>query len=237
MDSTLSNTDCRKDDFMKNRKPAIALILLIDVLVIIGLMALGLIIGFKWIDKKLEEEIRNEVVSYKFEAESETATDEVIEEEKEPEIKINEVWVVNDTGFEPVDKPMEVEYQGFLYLMAKKYDLDFYLLVALIETESDFQADLISETNDYGLMQINKMNHEWLSKELDITDFLDPYQNMKAGCYVLSKLMDSCDGNVTKALMSYNMGYEEADTLWKNGIYSTKYSDKVENRWIVLKGE
>ena len=222
---------------MKNRKPAIALILLIDVLVIIGLIALGLIIGFKRIDKKLQEEIRNEVVSYKFESESESATDEVIEEEKEPEIKINEVWVVNDSGFEPVDKPMEVEYQGFLYWMAEKYDLDFYLLVALIETESDFRADLISETNDYGLMQINKMNHEWLSKELDITDFLDPYQNMKAGCYVLSKLMDSCDGNVTKALMSYNMGYEEADTLWKNGIYSTKYSDKVENRWIVLKGE
>ena len=222
---------------MKNRKPAIALIILIDVLVIIGLIALGLIIGFKRIDKKLQEEIRNEVVSYKFESESESATYEVIEEEKEPEIKINEVWVVNDTGFEPVDKPMEVEYQGFLYWMAEKYDLDFYLLVALIETESDFQADLISETNDYGLMQINKMNHEWLSKELDITDFLDPYQNMKAGCYVLSKLMDSCDGNVTKALMSYNMGYEEADTLWKNGIYSTKYSDKVENRWIVLKGE
>lgn len=237
MDSTLSNTDCRKDDFMKNRKPDIALILLIDVLVIIGLIALGLIIGFKWIDKKLQNEIRNEVVSYKFESESESATDEVIEEEKEPDIKINEVWVVNDTGFEPVDKPMEVEYQRFLYCMAEKYDLDFYLLVALIETESDFRADLISETNDYGLMQINKMNHEWLSKELDITDFLDPYQNMKAGCYVLSKLMDSCDGNVTKALMSYNMGYEEADTLWKNGIYSTKYSDKVENRWIVLKGE
>lgn len=83
MDSTLSNTDCRKDDFMKNRKPAIALILLIDVLVIIGLMVLGLIIGFKWIDKKLEEEIRNEVVSYKFEAESKTETGEVIEEEKE----------------------------------------------------------------------------------------------------------------------------------------------------------
>ena len=222
---------------MKNRKPAIALILLIDVLVIIGLIALGLIIGFKWIDKKLQEEIRNEVVSYKFEAESETATDEVIEEEKEPEIKINEVWVVNDTGFEPVDKPMEVEYQGFLYWMSEKYDLDFYLLVALIETESDFKADLISETNDYGLMQINEMNHEWLSQELGITDFLDPYQNMKAGCYVLSKLMDSCDGNVTKALMSYNMGYEEADKLWKNGIYSTKYSDKVETRWMKLKGE
>lgn len=222
---------------MKNRKPAIALILLIDVLVIIGLIALGLIIGFKWIDKKLQEEIRNEVVSYKFESESESATDEVIEEEKEPEIKINEVWVVRDSGFEPVDKPMEVEYQEFLYLMAEKYDLDFYLLVSLIETESDFRADLISETNDYGLMQINKMNHEWLSNKLGITDFLDPYQNMKAGCYVLSKLMDSCDGNVTKALMSYNMGYEEADTLWKNGIYSTKYSDKVETRWMKLRGK
>lgn len=222
---------------MKNRKPAIALIILIDVLVIIGLIALGLIIGFKRIDKKLQEEIRNEVVSYKFESESESATDEVIEEEKEPEIKINEVWVVNDSGFEPVDKPMEVEYQGFLYLMAEKYDLDFYLLVALIETESDFRADLISETNDYGLMQINEMNHEWLSEELGITDFIDPYQNMKAGCYVLSKLMDSCDGNVTKALMSYNMGYEEADTLWKNGIYSTKYSDKVETRWMKLRGK
>ena len=107
-----------------------------------------------------------------------------------------------------------------------KYNVPFTLVMALIETESNFQPNLISRTNDYGLMQINKCNHKRLSAELGITDFLNPSQNVEAGCYMLSELLYKYkDLNVV--LMAYNMGEGNAKKLWKQGVWSSKYSNKI----------
>ena len=107
-----------------------------------------------------------------------------------------------------------------------KYNVPFTLVMALIETESNFQPNLISRTNDYGLMQINKCNHKRLSAELGITDFLNPSQNVEAGCYMLSELLYKYkDLNVV--LMAYNMGEGNAKKLWKQGVWSSKYSQKI----------
>ena len=106
---------------------------------------------------------------------------------------------MQSSDFVPLECALSDDLQEYTYYMCQAYYIDFDFVMALMFTESSFRTDVVSKTNDYGLMQINKMNHEWLSKKLGITDFLDPYQNMKAGCYVLSKLIDSCDGNITKA--------------------------------------
>ena len=107
-----------------------------------------------------------------------------------------------------------------------KYNVPFTLVMALIETESNFQPNLISRTNDYGLMQINICNHKRLSAGLGITDFLNPSQNVEAGCYMLSELLYKYkDLNVV--LMAYNMGEGNAKKLWKQGVWSSKYSQKI----------
>lgn len=118
--------------------------------------------------------------------------------------------------------------------MCQAYEIDFYLIMAQMEIESDYQPELISSTNDYGLMQINVCNHEWLSEVLGITDFLDPYQSIKAGIYVMSNHLDKYK-NVSKALMAYNMGSSRAESLWSKGIYDTKYSTKIINRMKELR--
>ena len=110
--------------------------------------------------------------------------------------------------------------------ICKRYNVPFTLVMALIETESNFQPNLISRTNDWGLMQINKCNHKRLSAELGITDFLNPSQNVEAGCYMLSELLYKYkDLNVV--LMAYNMGEGNAKKLWKQGVWSSKYSQKI----------
>jgi soluble lytic murein transglycosylase-like protein len=100
--------------------------------------------------------------------------------------------------------------------------------MGLIKTESEFNPNVISETNDYGLMQINKINHKWLSEELGITDFLDPYQNVRAGIYILKDLFDEYE-DTSKVLMAYNMGETGAKRLWVRGIYESKYSKEIIN--------
>ena len=88
--------------------------------------------------------------------------------------------------------------------------------------ESGFQTDIVSGTNDYGLMQINKCNHDWLSKKLGKSNFLDPYTSIEAGVYILSDYLKKYD-DVQTALVCYNMG----ESAIQKGIYSTKYSRGV----------
>lgn len=132
--------------------------------------------------------------------------------------------------FIPLDVPVDKDLQEYIYYLSYSYNIDFSLVMALIETESNFTSNIISKTNDYGLMQINKVNHKWLSDNLGITDFLDSKQNVKAGIYVLRRLFDVNGNNTPKVLMAYNMGQNGANTSWNKGIHSTRYTNKIIKR-------
>lgn len=109
------------------------------------------------------------------------------------------------------------------------YNVPFNLFMGLMEQESNFNPNEVSSTNDYGICQINKVNHSWLRKELGITDFMDPVQNMKAGAFILSyyKKIYCQDEPDNVLLMTYNMGPNGAKKCFKKGIYSTDYSRSV----------
>lgn len=144
-------------------------------------------------------------------------------------------WIVGDIDFTPVDCSLDVELQEFIYYLSYGYNINFYFIMAVIEHESNYQADVISKTNDYGLMQINICNHEWMSKALGITDFLDPYQNVMAGTYKLYTLFEKYEDS-SLVLMAYNMGEAGARRLWNKGIYETKYSRAILQKVEELEG-
>lgn len=121
------------------------------------------------------------------------------------------------------------DLQEFTYYLSAAYDIDYTLVLAIISKESAFMPDGISSTNDYGLMQINACNHEWLTEELGITDFIDPYENIKAGLFILRGLFEKYD-STSKVLMTYNMGENGASKLWEQGIFESNYSKDVLQR-------
>lgn len=131
-----------------------------------------------------------------------------------------------ELGFVPLDCEMDEDLQEFIYCLSYGYGVDYTLVMGLIEQESSFNPNVISSTNDYGLMQINTVNHEWLQEKLGITDFLDPYQNTRSGIYILRTLFEKYQ-DTAKVLMAYNMGEDGAKKLWDKGIYDTTYTQKV----------
>ena len=133
-------------------------------------------------------------------------------------------WKNDD--FKALDIPLDEDLQCFTYELCNAYDIDYIFILAVMETESNYQPDLISAADDYGLMQINRINHKQLQEKLGITDFLDPYQNIRAGCYTMRKLFEKYQ-KPELVLMAYNMGEGGAKKLWKNGVYSSNYSEKV----------
>lgn len=135
-------------------------------------------------------------------------------------------WGVGDLDFKPLDCKMPEEQQEFVYYLCSGYNLDFTLVMALIQHESSFDPNVISNTNDYGYMQINAINHDWLTETIGVTDYTDPYQNIRAGVFVLRKLFERYQ-DTDMVLMAYNMGENGASRLWEKGIFETDYTQSI----------
>ena len=169
----------------------------------------------------------------------ETTTAPIVTTEA-PEV---EVTTEATTEAEPVpevvyyDVPLDHDLQDFIRARCGEYGVEMELILAMIETESSFRADAYSKTNDVGLMQINKCNHEWLREELGITDFTDPRQNVLAGVHIIAGHLDKTDGDKHLALMRYNCGASGAKRLWKKGIYNSAYSRKIVDLYGKYKSE
>lgn len=132
-----------------------------------------------------------------------------------------------DTLFVPLDVPLDSDVQEFIYYLSKGYNMDFTFVMAIIQQESGYQPDAVSNTDDYGLMQINKVNHGYITDEIGVTNYLDPYENVRAGMFILRKLFEKY-GTPEKVLMAYNLGESGAKALWDKGVFETNYSKSVQ---------
>ena len=135
-------------------------------------------------------------------------------------------WVNGERKFVPLNVPMDEDLQEFIFYLSQAYEMDFTFVMALIQQESGYKPDVISRTNDYGLMQINEINHPYLQEQLGITDFSEPYGNVRAGMFILRKLFEKYE-SPEKVLMAYNMGETGASRLWEQGIFEINYSKSV----------
>lgn len=130
------------------------------------------------------------------------------------------------------DIPLSDHLQEFIYYVCKMYNIDYKLVLSIISIESGFNIDIISSNgHDYGLMQINKINHERLQNILSIgSDFLNPYSNVIAGCFMLNESLEGAT-SYNEMLMVYNLGKSGANKLFNQEIFSTSYVDKVKEKY------
>lgn len=140
---------------------------------------------------------------------------------EEPETYATEQTdVIEEQDFEPWDIPLSDNLQQHIHSLCEKYDVSHAMVIAMIDVESGFNSKAVSSTNDYGLMQINAINHK------ENTDYLDPYDNVEQGIKALHRLAKKYN-EADLVLMCWNCGETGAKKLWKQGIYSTEYSEKV----------
>lgn len=110
--------------------------------------------------------------------------------------------------------PLSMDAQNYLTSLCVQRGLIYKDTLAVIEQESGFNANMISSTNDYGLMQINKQNHENLAETLKTSNTpLNVKTNLNWGTYMLSSLFKQYKAqglygtNLENAVLSsYNKG-------------------------------
>lgn len=113
------------------------------------------------------------------------------------------------------------------------YELDPFLILAVIQTESNFTPKAVSSKGAIGLMQVMPKTGEYVAKDRGITyqgrsSLYDPFVNVKLGIHYLSFLEDKFD-SVEHALAAYNYGPTRFASNKKLAINPPKYVKKVLN--------
>lgn len=94
------------------------------------------------------------------------------------------VKLILNTAYTPYYKPIAKNICKY----SKRYNVSPYLVLAIIKHESNFKKNKISKTNDYGLMQINKIH----CKECNL---LNIKTNLWLGIRLIKRIRSSCKKN------------------------------------------
>lgn len=104
-----------------------------------------------------------------------------------------------------------IGYRDYINKYSKEYNVDPYLIVSIINVESNFDTEAKSPKDARGLMQISPITADWAAKELGISNFTleslyDPGTNIMIGCWYFNKLKNEYDNNLNLILAAYNGG-------------------------------
>lgn len=94
---------------------------------------------------------------------------------------------------------------------AESWEVNPYIVWALMKVESSFNPDSISRANARGLLQVIPKTGELISQRLGYWDFgphnlMNPELSVEFGCYYFSELMTKFHGQEMLAFSAYNGG-------------------------------
>jgi len=111
------------------------------------------------------------------------------------------------------------KYDEIIARAAARYDVDFYLVKALIYEESWFRADSRGAAGELGLMQVTRGAAADFSSYKGVpavneAALLEPHQNVEIGCWYLKQSLERYRNSPSPtlfALLRYNAGEVRAD--------------------------
>lgn len=131
--------------------------------------------------------------------------------------------------------PLEDNFQIWMQELCEKYGVDYSLMLAMAEQESNFEIESVGDAGELGMWQIKPSTaaeaEEVLGRRLNLFKAED---NAQAAVILMEKYMRKY-GTAEKALMAYNMGETAARRCWENGVTKSKYAVSVLKRAAGIK--
>jgi len=116
-------------------------------------------------------------------------------------------------------------YPDIVMEMSAEYQVDPYLVAAVIHCESSNNKEAVSPVGAMGLMQIMPDTGGWIAEKLELEGFtqqqlFEPELNIRFGCWYLDYLSKKFDGNRTSVLAAYNGGPGNVEKWLADDRYS-----------------
>lgn len=108
-------------------------------------------------------------------------------------------------------------YKDIVERVSKEFGIDPALIYAVMKQESLFNERAVSRSNAMGLMQLLEKTARWKARRIayELKDIFSPQDNIYLGTAYLRYLLDLWNGDLVKALASYNAG-QGAVSRWKD---------------------
>jgi len=127
-----------------------------------------------------------------------------------------------------------LKYKDIVFKYAMEFEIDPYLVFAIMKAESSFNPKAVSKKGAVGLMQIAETTGKWGARSLNLDNFsaddlYDPDINIRIGCWYLNRLMKEFDNELELVIAAYNGGSGNVSEWLKNRDYSSsgKNLDKI----------
>ncbi len=107
---------------------------------------------------------------------------------------------------------------------SEEYDVDPYLVAAIIHVESGGRQTAVSPKGALGLMQLMPVTAEWIAGKLgetyNLESVTEPYTNIRYGCWYLNFLFERFTP-VSTVLAAYNAGHNAVRKWLDDSSYSS----------------
>lgn len=126
-----------------------------------------------------------------------------------------------------------VKYSEYVWQYSSKYNIDPYLVLAVIKAESNFNPEAKSNKKAHGLMQIMPDTGKWIAEKTAVEGFkeemlLEPELNIKMGCWYIDNLSKEFNRDTDLVLAAYNGGRGNVKKWLNNRKYSYD-GEKLDN--------
>jgi soluble lytic murein transglycosylase-like protein len=101
--------------------------------------------------------------------------------------------------------PLSIEEQRALYDASNEFGVDYFVMLGLIERETNFRNVYGDGGNSYGYCQIQPKWWRELMNEIGTRNLNVPKDNFRTACAIVSELTDKY-GSLSGALTAYNKG-------------------------------
>ncbi len=102
-------------------------------------------------------------------------------------------------------------HRDIVFTTAEAYDVDPYLVFAIIRAESKYQTTAESPVGARGLMQIMPETAQWIAAQMKVEGFKTddlhkPEVNIRFGCWHIKNLNTEFKGSLPLQVAAYNAG-------------------------------
>ena len=123
-------------------------------------------------------------------------------------------------------------YRSTVEEYSERYEVDRFLAIAVMKTESNFYEAARSHTGAVGLMQLMPETAAWIAYNLgeehqieNMEKLHDPETNIRYGTWYLAELEEEFNGNDVLALAAYNAGRGNVHHWIEENGWTQNFSD------------